>query len=227
MRLSFVFFFVLLIASQFSLAADDWASIDSVTMKAPSISKESLKDVQSRFSFGVGSSVAPRFEGRYGNADFGRSPSFILEYSRTAINSLGFSIGFQYDTPASLEANYSSSSRMADKMYNKKLAPKLQTTVLSGSAVYKMTHFYIPFGMNYTLANYDNNKWDGDFSTSGGKSGGIGFQLGAGYEFDNAISVEFMVRSLGLALSERSSAYTQNYGSGYLYSGNIGLKFFF
>lgn len=98
---------------------------------------------------------------------------------------------------------------------------KFTTHTIAGNAVYRWDKFYLPFGLNYNTTTIS-----GD-STITSVSGGLGYQLGAGYFIDENLSVDYTAIHSLVKINGKSGNTTYNYGNGYLTEVHVGLKYYF
>jgi hypothetical protein len=85
---------------------------------------------------------------------------------------------------------------------------KLQITTLYANAVYQWTHWYLPFGMNFSSMKASGFDGDLDFTP------GIGFQIGVGYIFNDNWSIEGLSRSHVVEAKTVAGGVTTDFGKG-------------
>lgn len=101
---------------------------------------------------------------------------------------------------------------------------RIRVSTLAGSAVYRWTYFYIPFGFNISRVDYEKSSGN---TGSYDERGGIGAQFGLGwYVSDNAV-IEVMSQSVSVNLEHTSGGVTTDFRRGYLSSLSVGAKYLF
>jgi hypothetical protein len=98
---------------------------------------------------------------------------------------------------------------------------KFRTHSISANTVYRWDKFYLPFGLNYSTTSIS-----GD-ATITSVSGGLGYQLGAGYFIDENLAVDYTAIHSLVKINGKSGNTLYNYGNGYLTEVHIGLKYYF
>lgn len=101
---------------------------------------------------------------------------------------------------------------------------KIRVSTLYGSAVYRWTNLYIPFGLNVSHVSYE--KASGA-SGSYDEMGGFGAQFGLGCYINENVAVEVLSRSVAVRLDHEDGPVTTEYRRGFLSSLSLGAKYIF
>lgn len=156
-------------------------------------------------------------------AEFQNGISFDLEVRKLGVKSFGYIGTINIDLPRNQTKETLTSGN--SKLETTSQLSKLQAITFLTDAAYRWNRIYVPLGLNYALFNYTAKS---GFSGSSTVSGGIGFQIGLGvYAVENfAILAQYRMTAISTKLTSNSGV-VDNYGSGYLTSQSVSLKYLF
>lgn len=114
------------------------------------------------------------------------NPSYVVQADLRFVpkNHWGFMVGADYEGTRTLKSGMFNAGSTSIVLAG---GAKMQISTAYVNAVYRWENFYLPFGLNYSTVN---------FTTGGGVlgtdsvQGGIGAQLGVGWQFNNWFSLE-------------------------------------
>lgn len=154
--------------------------------------------------------------------DLSNAVSVDLDLRHVAEDAWGLIVGLSFDTAREVTGGEFTGAAWGIPYSGN--GDHIRVSVLSGSAVYRWTHFYIPFGFNLSRVDYEK---DGSNVGSYDERGGIGAQFGLGwYMTDNAV-IEVMSRSVAVGLEHTNGGVTTEFRRGYLSSLTLGAKYLF
>lgn len=140
-------------------------------------------------------------------------------------NSAGFQVGLQLegerevkDVKVKVNGTTSTGVYLSPR-------PKISFEILYANAVYKWEGFYVLGGFNYSFPHLKIENQAADESVD--VAGALGAQLGVGYQFTSLFGMEFVSQATGVTMTERTSTYNANYGTGYMSDARLQFKFAF
>lgn len=161
-----------------------------------------------------------------GTSDLGYSAthSIILEGRKLPSNDWGFAGGLSYEGEREFDSGVLSGDGITVILTGGSDPSKIQTTTLYGSAVYRWNMFYLPLGLNYSLAKFTPAA---GFTGSYDVGGGLGAQLGAGWLVSNQFAAELHSWVTALKLKSVDGTETLDYGTGHFRSLVFSMKYVF
>ena len=159
------------------------------------------------------------------NYEWENSPELTLSLIKSEPHGWGRAINLTYVTQQKLKGasgtinGVSLTAVITDPAKN-------ESYILDGTFFYRWDSFYLPFGLNYSSHKYTLPSSAIGYSLD--VRGGLGAQVGIGFFIDNKFSMEVKSRSLNYNLSSSKPSannYTGNFGSSYLTSIYVTLKF--
>lgn len=149
------------------------------------------------------------------------APGVALETRYDAPNAWGFQAGLAFDAKRKLKNFESdlSGTRVTTDLNDS----TIQISTLYVNILYKWNEFYIPFGVNFALARYENRP-----TLLEKVDGGSGGQFGVGWDFNPHLSLEFLGRVTGLqGRSHREGNVTTSNELGSMLSAQAFVKGYF
>lgn len=98
---------------------------------------------------------------------------------------------------------------------------KISSHSISGNALYRWDNLFLPFGLNFNATSISNDP------TITSVSGGIGYQIGAGYFINENVAIEYTAIHTSVKINGKSGNTIYNYGNGFLTEAHIGFKYYF
>lgn len=135
----------------------------------------------------------------------------------------GWAAGVSYDLKRKLNSADVTTLGVTDSAVYAEPKPTLSFWTMYVNAVKRWDGPYAIAGFNCSIPSFDQGPASGSTSVSGG----IGGQVGAGYEFTKNIAAEFLYRSVALKTSRNASGYQYDLGSTSLAGFQIQLKYSF
>ncbi len=143
-----------------------------------------------------------------------------LEADYTAPRAWGVQVGLMIDGQRKIESMENSGAMTGSARFTNS-AIDLRTLYVS--AVYKWEHFYIPLGMNVTGGIISNPP-----VALSSVTGGVGAQLGFGWEFSPHVGIEALLRAMSLrGKSTNDGPNTYESRAGFMSGWQFSLKAYF
>lgn len=117
--------------------------------------------------------------------DLNPTEGILLEYRNMPENAFGFQLGGEYDFPATVKqvTLTGSGGTMSAPVVSD---VRLSELYAYANAAYRWTWFYLPFGLNISMPKLDGAPVGETYY------GGVGVQLGMGFQITDDIGVEFL-----------------------------------
>lgn len=100
---------------------------------------------------------------------------------------------------------------------------EVRVSYIHANAVYRWNEFYIPFGVNFSVIDYDATGFDIN------ADGGSGYQFGVGYLFNDNLAIEIMrvTTRFDISYTDTSNNIYIEFNEGFLTSYDLSVKYIF
>jgi len=159
-----------------------------------------------------------------GSMELKFAPGLGVSYDYIFIDSTSkwdWSIGGSYDFAKKFKTSSMTLSG-TEYTFTPKGSPTMAVLAFNGNAIYKVDEkLSVPFGFNISrpilAGESDNAK----------AAGGIGYQIGAEYSYDEKSSIDLQYRTIYITGNQSSGSDTLEYGTGFLSGFQLGYKYSF
>lgn len=136
----------------------------------------------------------------------------------------GFIGGLDYEGQRQFQSGSFSGGGQTVQLTGGSGASKVQFTSVYASAVYRWEDFYLPFGLNFSFINFTPAA---GATATGTTQGGVGAQIGIGYQFNDWFALEAYSWATAMQLNIADSSTSLSTGTGYVPDFVLFAKFLF
>jgi hypothetical protein len=149
--------------------------------------------------------------------------SFELDFRRSPSHDWGFIGGLSLSTKTDITSGSITLNGNTVTFSESGQADQVSWAVFSGSIVYRWNEFYIPFGLNFSLIEYDAQGITVD------ATGGLGAQLGIGFLISHHFSIELLSKAIAYDISYYDSSTNLDImlEEGYISTASLAVKYVF